>query len=29
MRFDLDLGALMAICLGCYLVYALIHPDKF
>lgn len=29
MEFDLALGALMALGLGCYLAYALIHPEKF
>ena len=29
MEFDLALGALTALGLGFYLVYALIHPEKF
>jgi K+-transporting ATPase KdpF subunit len=29
MMLELYLGGLTALCLGVYLIYALIHPDKF
>jgi K+-transporting ATPase KdpF subunit len=29
MAFDLYLGGAVALCLGLYLLYALIHPEKF
>jgi K+-transporting ATPase KdpF subunit len=29
MQFDLYLGGVMAIGLGLYLIYALVHPEKF
>jgi K+-transporting ATPase KdpF subunit len=29
MTFDLYLGGAMALALGVYLIYALLHPEKF
>jgi K+-transporting ATPase KdpF subunit len=29
MEFDLYLGGVMALALGLYLLYALVHPEKF